>query len=1002
MQLPTQAKQSSTTTDVQTNAMKSTWRWLVPVFVVALIASTLSVAAFVPQLVSAQTLTVQEATPGGIAGADVVLWLRSDTGTGATANGDSISTWQDQSGLGNDAVADAVGNEPTFSTDRSVNFNPTIEFATPDTGATDDTKDYLNVPTIDDVRGAYWLAANDDFGQSAKHFLYSSDGNNLNQFHGGVDGAVNSSSVPGEWRVNGTAGSFNTAWTGGADLFSVETTAVEIVENVGGHQTVDPSRSFDGAVGEVVLTTNPLSDDDRRQLESYLALKYGITLDIALASYTNSAGAPVFADATHWNDVAGIATDSASGLDQRVSTSGNDDAVVTIATTSDFTSSNLDAGRTSLADGAYAVWGNDDGAATFSATGAPADHEILDRTWTIIETGTVGAVQIQVDVDDADFDLGEFTGDLHLVAGSDLSAATPIAMTDAGNGLWTVANDFADGDLFSFVFTDVPAFAAPDLQAGDDTGVSTTDDLTSKPDALFNVECPTNGHTINLYSDNPAPGTLVGVHACTGPGQAVTAGNGSVAAGFENGLTEGVHNLTYTITPNGGAEGPESLSLEVTVDLTGPAAPSTPADLQPGSDTGTSDTDDLTSEAQPSFDVECSAAGQLVWLYSDQYTSPVGSLGSGSETASVPNPTTLTISTTFTAPYSGQYVFVRRAGSFTRTDGGTGNANGSLAIGTSAGAQDVYFDNATAARLSRFGPLELETTVTLTGGVEYFVHAWSGGASILHDPSYEFLPVNVFTDRAAIGFHTCDGAGTETVTADLLDLDEGVHNISYTVEDEAGNQSAASPSLELTIAPDPTAPDAPAQAPDLQAGSDNGAADNDNVTSTLTHTFDVRCTEQGSTITLLSDSPTANTTVATHECLLPEASELTESTNAALVASSPAGTGDDVEITLAPGEVRRRTFHSPITVNGSFVTVNHWPYREELPNNYADFTDVIETTHTAIEDPPGLVPDQRYGTEWTFVLEPGVYSFGAGGADDGYSLAFSPTGNQMDLSLIHI
>ena len=224
----------------------------------------------------------------------------------------------------------------------------------------------------------------------------------------------------------------------------------------------------------------------------------------------------------------------------------------------------------------------------------------------------------------------------------------------------------------------------------------------------------------------------------------------------------------------------------------------------------------------------------------------------------------MTISTTFTAPYSGQYIFVRRAGSFTRADGGTGNANGSLAIGTSAGAQDVYFDNATAARLSRFGPLELETAVTLTGGVEYFVHAWSGGGSILHDPSYEFLPVNVFTDRAAIGFHTCGGAGTETITADLLDLDEGVHNISYTVEDEAGNQSAPSPSLEVTIAPDP--PIDPTNAPDLQAGSDTGNSDSDDTTADFTPTFNVACSAAGDVITLHVDVPAANTVAGTHTC----------------------------------------------------------------------------------------------------------------------------------------
>ena len=67
------------------------------------------------------------------------------------------------------------------------------------------------------------------------------------------------------------------------------------------------------------------------------------------------------------------------------------------------------------------------------------------------------------------------------------------------------------------------ALAPPDLQTGDDTGVSSTDDLIAKQNARFNVPCPSNRTEARLFSDNPVPGTLVGVHFCTGLGQAITA-----------------------------------------------------------------------------------------------------------------------------------------------------------------------------------------------------------------------------------------------------------------------------------------------------------------------------------------------------------------------------------------------------------------------------------------------------------------------------------------------
>ncbi len=803
------------------------------------------------------TITVEAATESAGLEEDLAVWLRGNAGIASTtADGDLVTSWVSQS-AGAQTFTAAADQEPSFLSS-GLNFNPGVAF---------DASTHLSI-------------SGGVLDPNASHQLYT-----VLEYRSGSN-VIWSQLVGGQGKLQIANGGYNNNSTAGAtapDFVAENTPRINTARQVdlevetffngdtigtGTHSAVGAitasniggglpgGHDLNGEIYEFIAIANSNTAAGQLSIESYLALKYGITLDAGVGSYTNSASADVFVNAAFWNDIAGIGAEAASTLDQRVSKSENDDAIVTIATTADFTSSNLDAGRSSLGDGNFAVWGNDDGAATFSESGAPSGHEILDRTWTISETGTVGAVQLQVYVDDADFDLGEFTGDLHLVAGSDLSAATPIAMTDAGNGLWTIAHDFTNDDLFSFVFTDVPALAAPDLQAGDDSGLSATDNITFVVDAGYIGECSSNVAVLNLYSDNPAPGTLVGTHVCTSTlPQAITASPG---------LAEGVHNLTYTQTV-GGVEGPFSPALEVTIDLTEPDAPTTALALQPSSDTGDSSTDRLTSDRQPTFDVECSAAGSVIKLYSDVYTTPVGAFGTGEQTGQAINfggNTFLNFDGTFVAPFSGEYIFVRRAESVTRADGGSGSANGSLSIGTSAGASDVYVDTAQSVRLTT-AILEQQNTVSLIGGVEYFVHAWAGGGGVVTNPSYEFRGTS-----SAIGFHTCEGAGTESATINLLELDEGVHNISYTQSDIAGNESAPGPAVDVTIGPDPTAPDAPAQAPDLQADSDNGAADNDNVTSTLTHTFDVRCTEHGSTITLLSDSPTANTTVATHECLL--------------------------------------------------------------------------------------------------------------------------------------
>ena len=49
-----------------------------------------------------------------------------------------------------------------------------------------------------------------------------------------------------------------------------------------------------GNVAEVLVYQDELSSTERQQVQSYLALKYGITLDPLLGTYINSAGNDVY------------------------------------------------------------------------------------------------------------------------------------------------------------------------------------------------------------------------------------------------------------------------------------------------------------------------------------------------------------------------------------------------------------------------------------------------------------------------------------------------------------------------------------------------------------------------------------------------------------------------------------------------------------------------------------------------------------------------------------
>jgi len=100
---------------------------------------------------------------------------------------------------------------------------------------------------------------------------------------------------------------------------------------------------------------------------------------------------------------------------------------------------------------------------------------------------------------------------------------------------------------------------------------------------------------------------------------------------------------------------------------------------------------------------------------------------------------------------------------------------------------------------------------------------------------------------------TCSG----TVGTGVGDI--STWNDSVTITDTAGNTNS---SVTTNLNLDSTPPVTPSTAPDLQDASDTWNSNSDNITSNTTPSFDVMCTEIGSTITLYSGI----NSVGTHTC----------------------------------------------------------------------------------------------------------------------------------------
>lgn len=134
-----------------------------------------------------------------------------------------------------------------------------------------------------------------------------------------------------------------------------------------------PISSFKGVIPEFIMFDRMLSLRERQQVESYLALKYGLTIDQSWpTSYLSSRGDVVWdasKNGAFSHRIAGVGRDDGSGLNQAVSSSSLSPNLLTIAVSS------------TISDNSFLVWGDDNSPLRF--TKEPGQPKRLQRSWRI-------------------------------------------------------------------------------------------------------------------------------------------------------------------------------------------------------------------------------------------------------------------------------------------------------------------------------------------------------------------------------------------------------------------------------------------------------------------------------------------------------------------------------------------------------------------------------------------------------------------------------------------
>jgi hypothetical protein len=191
-----------------------------------------------------------------------------------------------------------------------------------------------------------------------------------------------------------TAGSFNTGRRDGADkTLSSNTISSSTIQGgfyLGGNDGW--GEKYNGTLAEIVVFNSNLDPTtDYPKVESYLALKYGITLDQSISStYVNSSGTVIWNpsdNSGYTSNIFGLGRDDGSGLRQLQSKSLNTEALVTLSKTAFNANGNNGSTQSFAANNSFLMVSDNNAAATWTTTGAPAGRKILQRKFKVTETG---------------------------------------------------------------------------------------------------------------------------------------------------------------------------------------------------------------------------------------------------------------------------------------------------------------------------------------------------------------------------------------------------------------------------------------------------------------------------------------------------------------------------------------------------------------------------------------------------------------------------------------
>ncbi|WP_160138707.1 hypothetical protein [Chryseobacterium sp. c4a] len=392
-------------------------------------------------------------SPGGVS-ANLQIWVKADAGTGTTTNNAQVVLWNNQkaggvNGIANQGMAGyyadpGIGARPIYKTASSIpsfNFNPAIEIVSTDmyrsgykfplgfpNNTTNAITSYIhlsrtaatNYRTVFVMNGTTKSSNTSTTAGIWQSPFYGTYGNRPSFYNEKESGDVffgsNTINTVGT-NIPSIQSYYNSISGGNMKYFfdnnglsyggpsnNVSSTAnypgmVLLMDNDGGNG----STSLAGdRIGEFILYSDTQTPTERQRVSSYLAIKYGISLQQP-QNYLTSDGSISWNSSTNTtfnNNIFGLALDNASALNQKVSGSINPNTILTVANDNDFSSANATGTRTAFAqDKTFLVLGDNNVTATgLTAMTNPSTFNRIQRIWRVQRTNDTGRTYLQVNL----------------------------------------------------------------------------------------------------------------------------------------------------------------------------------------------------------------------------------------------------------------------------------------------------------------------------------------------------------------------------------------------------------------------------------------------------------------------------------------------------------------------------------------------------------------------------------------------------------------------------